>query len=197
MRRPWLALLLALPVSALAQQPAGPAPAQAPAAAPAPQKAEPAKPPPAPAPAPAAAAAPAKAEPTPGKPDPEAETRNQVRSVARYLFQTLILGDARTVASELVFPFQLEDKKYGTPDELVNAWVKQLRTRRTDLVTLYDVEVLSLPEMEKKYGKPPARLGLNLAGQQGYAAVGNLSGHAAIFLFRNTPEGWRAFAYTD
>ncbi len=145
-------------------------------------------------------AGPAQAEPpaaAPAKEDPEATARNHVRSTARYLFQNLIVGDARGVAAELVYPFQLEDKRYGTAEELTAAWVKELRTKRTDLVTLYNIEVLSLAELEKKYGKPPARLGLNLAGVQGYAAVGNLAGNPAIFLFRQTPEGWRAFAYTD
>ena len=145
-------------------------------------------------------AAPAQAEPpaaAPAKEDPEAATRDQVRSVARYLFQSLMLGDARSITSELIYPFLLEEKRYGTPEELVAAWVKELRSKRTDLITLYDVEVLSFSELEKKYGKPPARLGYNLTGMQGYAAVGNLSGRAAIFLFRATPQGWRAFAYTD
>lgn len=145
-------------------------------------------------------AGPAQAEPPsapPAKEDPEATARNHVRSVARYLFQSLIVGDARGVTTELIYPFQLEDKRYGTSEELSAAWVKELRSKRTDLVTLYNVEVLSFAELEKKYGKPPARLGLNLAGIQGYAAVGNLSGHPALFLFRQTPDGWRAFAYTD
>lgn len=174
MSRRLLSLLLVLSSPALAQQPAGPAQAEPPAAAPAREG--------------------AKEE---AKELPDAAARNHVRAVARYLFQNLILGDARTVTTEFVYPFQLEDKRYGTPEELTAAWVKELRSKRTDLVTLYNVEVLSLPELEKKYGKPPARLGLNLAGIQGYAAVGNLSGRPAIFLFRQTPEGWRAFAYTD
>lgn len=170
MSRRLLAFLLVLSSAALAQQPAGPAQAEPPAAAP------------------------AKDAP---KDDPEAAARNHVRSVGRYLFQSLILGDARSISSEFVYPFQLEDKRYGGSEELVAAWVKELRSKRTDLVTLYNVEVLTFPELEKRYGKSPARLGLNLAGVQGYAAVGNLSGRPAIFLFRQTPEGLRAFAYTD
>jgi hypothetical protein len=168
MRRRLLALLLTLSTPALAQQPAEPAQAAPPAA---------------------------KEE----KPDPEAEDRHHVRSIAKFLFQNLILGDVRSIAGyHLLYPFQLEDKRYATGEELVTAWVKELRLKRTDLITLYDIEVLNFAEMEKKYGKPPARLGLNLTGiQGGYAAVANLSGRAAIFLFRPAPDGWRAFAYTD
>jgi hypothetical protein len=125
--------------------------------------------------------------------------RKQIKNEARFIFETLLTGDARSAVRDVSFPFQLEDKRYGTPEELVAAWVKQLRQKRTDLVTLYDIEILTLAEMEKKYGKAPARLGLgNLKDPDIYAAVGNLSGRAAVLLFR-APKGSdpAAFAYTD
>ncbi|RKG78267.1 hypothetical protein D7W79_13215, partial [Corallococcus exercitus] len=130
---------------------------------------------------------------------PEGIARSVIHNEARFLFQSLLTGDVRNASAELSYPFQLEDKRFSTPDELVQAWVKQLRARRTDLVTLYDIEVLPIAEMEKKYGKPPARLGLDpRALKDTWAAVGNLSGHAAIFLFRGSPDlSWHAFAYTD
>jgi len=186
-----------------APAPAAPAPAPAPAAkapppaaAPAPAAAAPvpAPKPPAAQPSPAAAASPAAA-----KDDAENFRRQQVKSEARFILESLITGDARRAAVELLYPFQLEDKRYNTPEELVAAWVKQLRVKRTDLMTLYDIEVLSLPEMEKKYGKPPARLGIgSLKDPDLYVAVGNLSGHAAVLIFR-APVGAppKAFAYTD
>jgi hypothetical protein len=125
--------------------------------------------------------------------------RKRVKQEARGIFENLLTGDARRAASEFLYPFQLEDKRYLTPEDLVSAWVKQLRAKRTDLVTLYDIEVLSMAEMEKKYGKPPSRLGFGALKEPDlYAAVGNLSGHAAILLFR-APKGTapKAFAYTD
>ncbi len=125
--------------------------------------------------------------------------RKLVKREARHIFENLITGDARGAAAELTYPFQLEDKRYNTPEELVAAWVKQLRQKRTDLITLYDIQVFSIPEMEQKYGKAPARLGLGSLREPGtYAAVGNLSGRAAIILFR-APTGVppTAFAYTD
>lgn len=192
MRRWSLALLVSLASPALAQEPSQPpaAPA-APAAKPpaAPPAASPAK-----APAPVTPPASGKAEIT-----QEEETRQEVQEEARFLFQSLLTGDVRNAASELSYPFQLEEKRFGTPEELVQAWVKQVRLKRTDLVTLYDIEVLTLAEMEKKHGKAPARLGLDLRNAKDvWAAVGNLSGHAAIFLFRASgTEQPRAFAYTD
>ncbi|NOK39632.1 hypothetical protein HMI49_41360, partial [Corallococcus exercitus] len=175
----------------------------------------------APAPTPAPTAAPTARPPTPPTPStagtvqlgpgreasrpseedlsPEGIARSVIHNEARFLFQSLLTGDVRNASTELSYPFQLEDKRFSTPDELVQAWVKQLRARRTDLVTLYDIEVLPIAEMEKKYGKPPARLGLDpRALKDTWAAVGNLSGHAAIFLFRGSPDlSWHAFAYTD
>ncbi|SEM14793.1 hypothetical protein SAMN05444354_11289 [Stigmatella aurantiaca] len=199
MRRWSLALLLSLASPALAQAP-DPAPE---AAAPAPTPAPAATPPPPPAPA---APAPRPSAPPPAPPPAapavaasDAEIRSQVKTEARAIFENLLMGDVRSFAEELLYPFQLEDKRYGTAPELVTAWVKQLRQKRTDLVTLYGIEVLSLAEMEKKYGKPPARLGLGALKEPDlYAAVANLSGHPAVLLFRAPREGLpHAFAYTD
>jgi hypothetical protein len=124
-----------------------------------------------------------------------------VKLEARSILENLLTGDARGAASTLHYPFQLEDKRYNAPEELVAVWVKQLRMKRTDLMTLYDIEVLSMAEMEKKYGKPPARLGLGSLSMKDpdlFVAVGNLSGRAAVLVFR-APVGAppRAFAYTD
>jgi len=194
-----------------APKPTAPAPA---AQAPAPTPAAPA--PAAKAPAPTPAAPPAVAAPVPAPPQPnvgptptteaadsklsaEEYLRREIKSEARLIFGNLIDGDVRGAVGGLLFPFQLEDKRFNTPEELVATWVKQLRQKRTDLVTLYDIEVLPVAEMEKKYGKAPARLGLgNLKDPDIYAAVGNLSGRAAVLLFR-APKGAspRAFAYTD
>ncbi|HLL05949.1 MAG TPA: hypothetical protein VK539_35585 [Myxococcaceae bacterium] len=194
-----------------APKPTAPAPA---AQAPAPTPAAPA--PAAKAPAPTPAAPPAVAAPVPAPPQPtvgpapttdaadsklsaEEYLRREIKSEARLIFGNLIDGDVRGAVGGLIFPFQLEDKRFNTPEELVATWVKQLRQKRTDLVTLYDIEVLPVAEMEKKYGKAPARLGLgNLKDPDIYAAVGNLSGRAAVLLFR-APKGTppRAFAYTD
>jgi hypothetical protein len=166
-----------------------PAPtAEAPAAqAPAPV----ASPPPAPVPSSPVAAAPA-AAPQPGS------VQEEVRDEARYLLSSLLTGDVRGTVPMLAFPFQLEERKFETPESLVVTWVKQLRNKRTDLITLYDVEVLTYAELEKKHGKPPARLGAIIPrGSEVYAAVANLSGRAAVVLYRQTEEGWKAFAYTD
>ncbi len=170
------------------------------------QEAAPESPPPAPAaqaPTPAPVAAlPAQAQaPVPAALaalDPETSKREDVREEARYLLSSLLSGDVRSIAPSLSYPFQLEERRFDTPESLVVTWIKQLRQKRTDLITLYDIEVLPYAELEKKYGKPPARLGAVIPrGTDVYAAVANLSGRAAIVLYRDTGEGWSAFAYTD
>lgn len=124
---------------------------------------------------------------------------DRVRDEARYLLSYLLTGDVRGSVPMLAFPFQLEERKFDSPESLVVTWVKQLRNKRTDLITLYDIEVLPYAEMEKKYGKPPARLGaiVPARGAEVYAAVANLSGHAAVILYRQEGSEWKAFAYTD
>ncbi|MBU8897431.1 hypothetical protein DRW03_29400 [Corallococcus sp. H22C18031201] len=218
MRRWSLALLVSLASPAFAQAPeaapTAPAPAE-PASSPAGESPAPPRPAPTPRKAPAAPKeATPKAAPTatakeppppPPVPAPPAgetpepdDAQTEIRQEARFLFQSLLSGDVRNAAAELMYPFQLEDKHIGTPEELVQAWVKQIRLKRTDLVTLYDIEVMPLADMEKKHGKAPARLGLDLRNTKDvWVAVGNLSGHAAIFLFRDGGDQWRAFAYTD
>ena len=162
-----------------------------------------------PAQAPAPAAAPAvqtpslRTGPVAMPANPGELTATEIQEVlsdeARVLLGYLLNGDVRNVAPTLAYPFQLEERQFDTPESLVVTWVKQLRQKRTDLIALYDIEILSYAELEKKYGKPPARLGAIVprGGADVYAAVANLSGRGAIILYRYTSEGWLAFAYTD
>ncbi|QRN93172.1 hypothetical protein JRI60_28645 [Archangium violaceum] len=174
--------------------------ADAPAPTPTAEAPAPAAQPPAPAvqPAPPAAPPPAQVAAAPAQAPKPGSTEEEVRDEARYLLSALLTGDVRGSVPMLTFPFQLEERKFETPESLVVTWVKQLRNKRTDLITLYDIEVLPYAELEKKYGKPPARLGAIVPrGSEVYAAVANLSGRAAVVLYRQTEDGWKAFAYTD
>jgi hypothetical protein len=222
MRRLSLVLLLSTAAPVLAQEaqeaPAAPAEPAPKAAEPAPAaESAPAAQAPAPADKPARrsraaqpdAQAPAPAVQAPAVPEvaPDAspkaltatEIQEDVRDEARHLLSALLSGDVRGIAPSLSYPFQLEERRFDTPESLVVTWVKQLRQKRTDLVNLYDIEVLSYTDLEKKYGKPPARLGAIVprGGTDVYAAVANLSGRGAIILYRYTREGWIAFAFTD
>ncbi|ATB40133.1 hypothetical protein CYFUS_005581 [Cystobacter fuscus] len=153
---------------------------------------------PAPTPTPAPPSAPAEEAPAPRPTSRTGSEPERIRKDAHALVDSLLAGDVRGCVGYLAFPFQLEERRFDAPEPLVATWVKELRNKRTDLVTLYDIEVLPYAELERKYGKPPARLGAIIPrGTEVYAAVANLSGHAAVILYRQTDEGWKAFAYTD
>lgn len=126
---------------------------------------------------------------------PEVE---QVKVMARIFVSHLVSADARSLVLLSAFPFQLEDRNLATPEELHKEWLKNLRSKRTDVLTLYGVDVYTPAEMEKKYGRPPARLAaLPLRQPRTWIAVANLSGHAGVIVFRLVGAGWQAVAYTD
>ncbi|MGA9526351.1 MAG: hypothetical protein WBV82_33165, partial [Myxococcaceae bacterium] len=126
-------------------------------------------------------------------------TEEQVALAARDFFVRLLAGDARSISERAALPFQLESSRYLDQQALFDAWLKALRNKRTDLLTLNGIEVLLPEDMEKKYGKPPARLqSLPWRAPKTWIAVANLSGRAAIAVFRERKEGeFELVGYTD
>jgi hypothetical protein len=114
------------------------------------------------------------------------------------IFTSVLLTDARGVVERSAFPFFLEGTRFDQPDPLFQEWLKHLRAKRTDLMTLYGIEVFTPEQMVQKYGKPPARLALPLQGPgKTYVAVANLSGRAAIAVMREEGNRWRMVGYHD
>ena len=121
-----------------------------------------------------------------------------MREAARRFFTQLLAGDVRALSGEVALPFQLEGRSLEGREELLGELLRQTRSRRGDRLTLDDVDVLSPAEMEARYGRPPARLGaLNWTAPSTLVAVGNLSGHAAVVLFKLAGGRYQAFAFTD
>lgn len=123
----------------------------------------------------------------------------QALVVSRSFFEALVTGDAGRVVDFAGLPFMLEDKKIERPDELRSTWAKHLRSKRTDLIALYGIEVFTPQEMEKKYGPAPARL-KNWTWRNGgstFIAVANLSGRAAIVQLKAVGSTWQVVAYHD
>jgi hypothetical protein len=117
---------------------------------------------------------------------------------ARSYFSDLLAARVREVVDQSELPFFLEGRKINTAEELFQEWTRNLGPKRVDLLKLYGIEVLTPAEMESKYGPPPARLGsFPWNSAHSYIAIGNLSGRAAIVLFRRGRSGWRAVAYHD
>jgi hypothetical protein len=122
----------------------------------------------------------------------------QAQVVARGFFTDLIAGDPTRLVARAGYPFFLEGKRIDRAEELRSQWGVSLRSRRADLLKLYSVEVLLPADMEKKYGKPPARLNSwNWKAPNTYVAVGNLSGRAAIVLLRQAGAAWQVVGFHD
>ncbi len=133
--------------------------------------------------------------PGPDRPATESET---VLEHARNFFSNLLAARVQAVVQESELPFYLEGRKINSAEELSREWTRNLANKRTDLLTLYGIEVLTPAEMEKKYGKPPARLSaFPWKNATTYIAVANLSGRAAIALLHRGRAGWRVVGYHD
>ncbi|MGV3621594.1 MAG: hypothetical protein ACO1OB_12290 [Archangium sp.] len=124
--------------------------------------------------------------------------QDQALVVARAFFGDVVAGDASRIVSRSGFPFFMESRRVDRPEELLSQWSKSLRSRRTDLLKLYSVEVMAPAELEKKFGKAPARLNTwNLKAPNTFVAVGNLSGHATILLLRQAGAAWQVVGFHD
>lgn len=117
---------------------------------------------------------------------------------AREFLEDLIAGDAARLMAHAGLPFFLEGRRVDRAEELRTEWSKALRSRRTDLLTLYGIEVLTPAEMEKKYGRPPQRLNAwPWRAPNTLLAVANLSGHATILLLRQVGAAWQVVGFHD
>lgn len=124
----------------------------------------------------------------------------QVKGAARAFFTALLQSHSRAIVQHSGFPFFLEDRRIMGPDELLGELSKQLRRKRTDLLTLYGIDVYTPAEMEAANGKPPARLAqLPWKNTRTFIAVANVSGRPAVAIFRSPAPGleWQVVAYHD
>jgi hypothetical protein len=145
-------------------------------------------------------AAPAVAQPSEEPPPERLPTvEDQAVAVARDFIRALIAGDARGAMGFIAVPFHLEGARVTDENALFSTWLRVVREKRTDLLTLYGVEVFSPEAMEKKYGKPPARLqALPWRGPKTWIAVANVSGRAAVLVLKEyAPMDLRVIAFTD
>ncbi len=128
----------------------------------------------------------------------ELEPAQQAAVVARGFFTDLIAGDTNRLVQRAGYPFFMEARRLDRPEDLRTQWGKSLRSRRADLLKLYSVEVLLPADMEKKFGKPPQRLGAwNWRSPNTYLAIGNLSGHPTILLLRQAGAAWQVVGFHD
>lgn len=128
----------------------------------------------------------------------ELTPQQQAEVVSRGFFNDLILADTNRLVARAGYPFFMETRRIDRPEDLRAAWARTVRSRRTDVLKLYSIEVLAPADMEKKYGKPPQRLSSwPLRTGTTFVVVGNLSGHAAILLLRQAGAAWQVVAFHD
>ena len=123
---------------------------------------------------------------------------DQAKVIARDFLSDLLSGNATGAASRCGVPFMLEDHRFEHAEELRTEWARHLRGKRTDLLSVYDLEVFTPAEMEKKYGRPPPRLSSWSWRSQGVlVVVANVSGRAAVLLMRPFGAVWQVVGYHD
>jgi hypothetical protein len=129
----------------------------------------------------------------------ELSSAEQARVSARHFFEDILVGNPAGMLEHCGFPFMLEDHRIDRPDDLRTVWQKAVRSHRTDLLKLYDLEVLTPQEMEKKYGALPRRLqAWNWrASGAGFFGVANLSGHATVVMLKQVGAAWQVIAFHD
>lgn len=122
----------------------------------------------------------------------------QVEVTARAFFNDLVAGDTNRLILRSGYPFFMETRRIDRSEELRAQWGRSLRSRRTDLIKVFSVEVLLPADMEKKYGKAPQRLSAwPSKAPNTYFAVGNLSGHATVLMLRQVGAAWQVVAFHD
>jgi hypothetical protein len=123
---------------------------------------------------------------------------DQARVTARHFVSDLLAADASGLLAHCGLPFFLEDRRVDRTEDLRQDWVRSLKSKRTDLLALHDLEILSPQEMEKRHGPPPRRLAAWGWKSPGVVlAVAHLSGHAVVLLLRPVGAAWQVVGYHD
>lgn len=133
----------------------------------------------------------------PAAPLPEAALAEQA---ALRFFDALQQGNGRALAQMSQYPFMLEGQRIDSLEAATSEWMRRLRSARTDLLRLEGMEIYTPADMEKKHGRPPARLAqLPWQRARTYLAVANLSGHPIVVVVRSDGPGkpYLAVGYTD
>jgi hypothetical protein len=123
-------------------------------------------------------------------------SEESILSAAQAFYTALLAKDVDRLATLSRAPFHFESRVANSPEEIKKRWASALSSQPLESLHLHDIEVLGPEEMVKKYGKPPERLAAwPMSGAT--LTVGNLSGHAAVVLWRKGGNGWQALAFHD
>jgi len=139
---------------------------------------------------------PAGTTPSP-QPAPKKPVDEELSESAERLLSAILSRDLNGIMAYCRAPFFFEGKQVGTDAEVRKRWEAELSTEATlERLRLVGVELRSYDEMVARFGKPPERLA-SWPMRSGTFAVGNLSGHAVISLWRKGARGWEAIGFHD
>ena len=148
---------------------------------------------------------PAAVEPPAGQPPAESATRGKAETrapeddlgiVARQFFAKLLKRDIAGATTFCRTPFFFEGKSVNSPEEVRKRWAAAVSSRAVERIVLYGIDVLTPEEMVKKYGEAPSKLAAwPLKG--GMITIANLSGQAAVVLWKKSNNVWSAIGYHD
>ncbi len=128
----------------------------------------------------------------------ELSEADQAKVIARDFLTDVLAGNASGAAAKCGVPFVMEDHRIDHAEDLRTEWARHLRSKRTDLMSVYDIEVLTPADMEKKYGKAPQRLqSWNWRSSGTLFAVANVSGRASVMLMKQFGAVWQVVGYHD
>jgi hypothetical protein len=116
--------------------------------------------------------------------------------VATALGRGLLAGDVEALSRLTPPGFSFDGRVVWNAADIKAEWLHALEQRPLAGVPLYGVEVVTADEMQRRYGKPPARLSqLNLTGAQ--VAIVNLGGRAMLVFFKKKGDAWVPIGVSD
>jgi hypothetical protein len=120
----------------------------------------------------------------------------ELLQVARLFFVKLLKRDTEGASNLCRTPFFFEGKAVNSADDLKRRWAAAINSRPAERLVLYGIDVLTPEAMEAKYGKAPTKLA-SWPIKGGMFTVANLSGQAAVVLWKKNGSAWAAIAYHD
>jgi hypothetical protein len=122
----------------------------------------------------------------------------QAAVIARQFLTDLLAQNLRALGMRCGSPFFMEDRRVDSADEVAAAWRRALENKRTNLLSLWGVEALTVSEMTKRYGAPPPKLsGWPLKEPGTMAAVATVSGRPVVLLLRPAGATWLVVGFHD
>jgi hypothetical protein len=127
---------------------------------------------------------------------PQQPVEDDLVEAAHQYYLAILSKNSEKLALLSRAPFFFEGKPVNSESDIKRTWENSLANQPLEGLRLSGVAFYTPEEMAARFGKPPDKLsGWPMKG--GMLSVANLSGHAAIVLWRKNGALWQAFAFHD